>query len=115
MNEIRNWLRAGDPALHEPAPPDGEMASILRHAARELATTKDSHSPRLFRVRYAAAVAVTTVAVAGAWWNWHSWDSSDAARAEAIASVQAVPARELYFTTPEGVRIIWIFNPSASE
>jgi hypothetical protein len=60
-------------------------------------------------VPVAAAAAVVVV------WGLIEWKTTDAGRREALAAVQPQPARELYFTTPEGIRVIWIFRSATSE
>jgi hypothetical protein len=114
MSDIGQWLRAEDPASQETPPSDVEMAGILRRAMREAELTPGERRPLpLHRWRLATLVAVLAASVT--WWVVREKSAPVSTRAEALASVRPEPARELYFTTPDGIRVIWIFTSPASE
>jgi len=115
MNDIQQWLREGDPSAHETSPSDAEMAELLVRMPRDLggATPRAPLQSPSHRWRLATVAAACLAGVS--WWGAREWYPAEAARKEALAAVSPQPARELYFTTPEGIRVIWIFRSPASE
>jgi hypothetical protein len=114
MNDVHHWLREGDPGVHEPAPSDAEMAELLGRVERDAVATP--WTPYFFAVRRWQMVTVVAAFIAVALWaGLHQWNRAAANRNAALAAVSPEPARELYFTTPEGIRVIWIFTSPASE
>jgi hypothetical protein len=115
MNDIHQWLRDGDPSAYETPPSDAEMAELLVRLRRDPGASHAGVSlPSPFRRWRLATVAAAFVAVA-VWGSALKWNPAEAARKEALAAVSPQPARELYFTTPEGIRVIWIFKSPSSE
>ena len=115
MNDIHQWLRDGDPSAHETPPSDAEMAELLVRMPLHLEDTTPGAplQARFHRWRFATVAAACLAGVS--WWGAREWYPAEAARKEALAAVSPRPARELYFTTPEGIRVIWIFRSPASE
>ena len=119
-DEIRSFLRSGDPAASEPL----DAMQVERMRLRILAESREdrerSHTPgRPVRAAIWAAAAVVVVIAAGIVWLGRPEPSADAPRTSPAASVgkskvvpsDLRPARTIHFVTQSGTRVIWTFDP----
>jgi hypothetical protein len=114
MNEIGDWLQDADPARDEGTLSPHAMDAMLRQVRATIETGRSAKRAPTFS-RLAAGIALATCTLGGlAVLGFHEWKTQELRR-EALAPVRPEPARQLYFSTPEGTRVIWIFNPSLPE
>ena len=113
MNNLRDWLKDGDPVAHEP-PLYAEDVQRMRRAIVGGAEPQESSFGDWARGSWAAATVVValTVAVSMSRWMTPSADvrSVNANAATAVAPPEAGARRQVQLIAPGGTRVIWIFN-----
>jgi hypothetical protein len=114
MNDIRNWLQDADPARSEAGLSAHAMDAMLRQVRADIETRHPAKRAPTF-TRLAAGIALAICTLGGvATIGFREWNTQELRR-EALAPVRPEPVRQLYFSTPDGTRVIWIFNPSFPE
>jgi len=118
-DEIRSFLRSGDPAASEPL----DAMEVERMRLRILAESREDRERSLapgrpMRAAIWAAAAVVVVIAAGIVWLGRPEPSADATGTPASAAernevipTHLRPARTIHFVTQSGTRVIWTFDP----
>lgn len=121
MKSLRHHLQDADPLADEPLGPD-EVMQMRRQLQAGLMDRAVSHRSR-GRVLTAAAVT-GGVALAGAVVLLRSpepaGNTDDISSIDSTAPVEGTTPEEsglrrVYFETPGGTRVIWLFQPESSE
>jgi hypothetical protein len=111
---VRDWLTDADPVRTEGGFSQHEMDTMWRQVSADLETGHSVKRAPAF-TRLAAGIALATCTLGGlAILGFREWKTQDLRR-QALAPVRPEPIRQLYFSTPDGTRVIWIFNPSLPE
>ena len=116
MNELRTLLRDADPAAHEP-PLDAAAVAQMRDRVLRAVQERDAARRHRLLPIYAAATVAGCLALV---WLASDVENTRVTRApaasEASAAVASVrPPRQLHFSTPGGIRVIWVFDPEFEE
>ena len=112
MSELKELLKAGDPAAHEPPLP---LVDVQR--MRRIVVSTPPAEPRAWwpqPIAVAAALALTIAAAIGLGRQMpgHSDQAAgDTDRARLASSGDSEgTTRQLHFETPGGTQIIWVFD-----
>lgn len=113
MNELRDWLKEGDPVANEPPLSEADVQR-MRRAIVAGGEARESSFADWARGSWAAAtVAVAiTIAVGMSRWMMPAQDVTDPNTdpAPAVAAPEAGARRQVQLIAPGGTRVIWIFN-----
>jgi hypothetical protein len=113
MNEVRDWLKEGDPVANEPALSEADAQRMRRVVVAAEASARSSFADWA-RGSWAAATIVVALTIAVSMSRWAS-SSPDVP----VANVDAAPTlapqepgarRQVQLIAPGGTRVIWIFN-----
>ena len=138
MTDIGHLLREGDPVAGEPFPAsavDGMQGRLRLEAERSVLAPEGGHLPwgTAWRAMTTALTCVVIVAItvlarrespAAGPVTARDPDRVQAQRADrAVVAdprdrrtpTQVVPVRHLQFSTPEGIRVFWTFDPDFQE
>jgi len=112
MNELRDWLRDGDPVASEP--PLSEMdRRRMRQAIVTVGETQQSPFADWVRGSWGVATVVIGLTIAVGTTRWFT-PGPDVRQAHVDAPSVAVPEhvtrRQVQLIAPGGTRVIWIFN-----
>ena len=113
MNELRDWLKDGDPVDNEPPLSDAEVQRIRR----AIVNAADSRQPSFgdwARGAWAAATVVVALVIAVSLVRRtkpiDSVPNTNADAAPAAAVPEHAARRQVQLIAPGGTRVIWIFN-----
>jgi hypothetical protein len=113
MNDVRDWLRAGDPVASEPPLSDADVQRIRQTIAAAGESQRTSFVDWA-RGSWAAATVVVALTIAVGMNRWFR-SSPDVGNTRVDAAPTAAPRepgarRQVQLIAPGGTRIIWIFN-----
>jgi hypothetical protein len=115
MSRLQEWLKDGDPIASEPPLSDADVQRMRREVI-----AAGQHPDRGFAVRRRALLAPAAVVLAAAAigvvsWRGESGQEPREDQPDTRATVGQPVTRQLFFETPGGTRIIWVFNPEFRE
>jgi hypothetical protein len=113
MNELRDWLKEGDPVANEPPLSDEDVRRMRRAIVAEDASDRSAFADWARGSWAAATVLVAlTIAVSISRWATPSSDVGDVTVDAAHAAAPPEPGarRQVQLIAPGGTRVIWIFN-----
>jgi hypothetical protein len=115
MNELRDWLKDGDPIAHEPPLSPADVGQMRRAIVAAEASNRSSLADWA-RGSWAVATIVVALTIAVSMSRWVTpWSYVG----DADANVDAAPTvalpeprarRQVQLIAPGGTRVIWIFN-----
>jgi hypothetical protein len=111
MNELRDWLKDGDPVVNEPTLSEAD-AQRMRRLIVAAGESRQSPFVDWARGSWAAATVVIAVTIAlsmSRWMQMQPGNRDTAAAAPGIASETAT-RRQVQLIAPGGTRVIWVFN-----
>ena len=112
MNELRDWLKEGDPVASEP-PLSNEDRRRMRQAIAAASDSRQSSFADWARGSWAAATVVVglTIAMGRTRWYTPAPDVRPAlVEAPAVTGPEPATRRQVQLIAPGGTRVIWIFN-----
>jgi hypothetical protein len=112
MNELRDWLKEGDPVASEP-PLTDVYRRRMRQAIVAASDSRQSPFADWARGSWAAATVVVglTIAMGMTRWHTHAPDLPPAqVEAPAVTAPERTTRRQVQLIAPGGTRVIWIFN-----
>ena len=130
MRDLGEVLRDADPVRYEPMPHPDAVSRLLDRLRAEIdGNAGDRH---VERVRWGTAWGVVAASFAclvmvSTTWLWLREPRPTGPLDSVSGSMQgerlreetsggaAVPVRHLQFSTPEGIRVFWTFNPDFQE
>jgi hypothetical protein len=115
MSRLQDWLTEGDPVASEPSLPDADVQRMRR----SVIAAGQQREPGFYAGRRALLGAAAVVLAAAAigvvsWMGAPARESGEGEPAGRVTVGQPV-TRQLFFETPGGTRIIWVFNPEFPE
>jgi hypothetical protein len=108
MTPLQELLKDGDPLALEP----GLDQTDARAMRRAVIAAADQAGEGRFAWRYAAAMAVMAAAMLGV---ISTLAQREAAQADGSQTLAELPPVEMQFSTPGGMRVIWVFDQSGAE
>ena len=114
MNELRDWLKDGDPVASEPP-----LCDVDRRRMRQaIVAAGESHITTSFadwaRGSWAAATVMVALMIAVGVNRWFTplpeSRAADVPALSTIASPVSGERRQMQMIAPGGTRVIWIFN-----
>jgi hypothetical protein len=113
MNELRDWLKDGDPVVNEPPLSEADVQR-MRRAVADAGESHASSFSDWARGSWAAATVVVALTIAVSMSRW-SWPSNDVTRVNGDRLMPVAPPelgarRQVQLIAPGGTRVIWIFN-----
>ena len=112
MNELRDWLKEGDPVASEPPLSDVDRRR-MRQAIVAASDSPQSPFADWARGSWAAATVVVglTIAMGMSRWSTPAPDVRPAqVEAPAVTAPERATRRQVQLIAPGGTRVIWIFN-----
>ncbi|MDH3628238.1 MAG: hypothetical protein OES25_11370 [Acidobacteriota bacterium] len=108
--QLRRWLREGDPLTDAAEPTSATRATVVE-AARQQAARRESPALRLAA---GGLVAATTVFLLLTWIALRVPDTTTMPphTGEIVTLPTDSQARQVQFTTPGGTRIVWVLDPN---
>jgi hypothetical protein len=111
MNELRDWLKDGDPVASEPSLSDMDR----RRMRQAIVAASETPSPLTDWVRgsWAAATVVVGLTLAMGMTRWYT-PAPDVrpvhVEAPTVTAPEYATRRQVQLIAPGGTRVIWIFN-----
>ena len=113
MNELRDWLKDGDPVASEPPPSDADVRR-MRQAIVAARASHQSSFADWARSAWAAATVVVALTIAVSMSGWLKPADQPRSVITDAAPIVAPPERgerrQVQMIAPGGTRVIWIFN-----
>ena len=114
MNELRDHLRRTDPLAHEP-PLSSHEAAALRQRVLSFPPPQPHRRLPGRRLTVVTAVVMLCIVASGlarVAMNRHEMGRSAVLPATAAPSGVDQSVNRVYFETPSGMRVVWVFEPS---
>src|SRR5688572_21135505 len=114
MNDVRDWLKDGDPVVNELPLSDADLLR-MRRAIVTAGESRESSFSDWARGSWAAATVAIALLIAVGMSRW-TRPAEEAARsvtpgsAATSAAPETVTRRQVQLIAPGGTRVIWIFN-----
>src|SRR5262245_6373782 len=110
MNDVRDWLKDGDPVANEPPLSDDDVQRMRR--AMNTASDSSYSFADWARGGWAAAtVAIAlTIAVGMSRWITPTSDVQNSREVTPTSPLESGTRRQMQLIAPGGTRVIWIFN-----
>jgi hypothetical protein len=116
MNDLREHLRRTDPVAHEPTLSEDEAAALRQ---RVLSFTPHSPRRRLPGRRLTVATALVILGVVASGFIRIAMSRPPAQPRVSRFLGRTLDAgesvRRVYFQTPSGMRVVWLFEPESGE
>ncbi len=113
MTSLKDALHDGDPIAHEGGMLEAEAAAMKRTI---LAVASDSQDRPLIWNALLAAIPVVIVLTIGTALRESLMTAAQRRPPATSAAAGSIPgARQLYFQTAGGTRVIWIFTPDEEQ
>jgi hypothetical protein len=113
MNELRDWLKEGDPVASELPLSDVDRRR-MRQAIVAASDSRQSPFADWARGSWAAATVVVGLTIAMGMTRWYTPAPGVLpahVEAPAVTAPEHTTRRQVQLIAPGGTRVIWIFNP----
>jgi hypothetical protein len=113
MNELRDWLKEGDPVANEPPLSEADVQR-MRRAIADAGESRASSFSDWARGSWATATIVVAITIAVGMTRWFTplpdVRNGDAGATSTSEPSQPAARRQVQLIAPGGTRVIWIFN-----
>jgi hypothetical protein len=113
MNELRDWLRDGDPVVNEPPLSEADVQR-MRRAVVDAGESHASTFSDWARGSWATATVVVALTIAVGMTRWFAplpnVRNGDTGATSTSEPSQPAARRQVQMIAPGGTRVIWIFN-----